>query len=499
VKPKVILGPPGCGKTTFLLERVNQEMQDGIHPSRIAYVSFTRKAAAEAATRAIEKFNAQKKDFPYFRTLHSLAYQELGLTRERVMGAGQYKQIGNALGLIFSDYMDFEEGLPVSAKTGDQVIYIVAMARATLRTTEEQYRAYQAGEVTLWQVKQFEDTLKEYKRQTGMLDFSDMLDTFVDQCAPLDIDVAVIDEAQDLSKQQWRMVMHAIKRAKRVYIAGDDDQAIYRWSGADVDSFLTLDGDRTVLEQSYRLPEAVHTLCSRIAHRIGRRYPKVWKPRAEKGSVSYLTVPQNIEWQDGTYLLLARNRYLLERFREVVHSAGIPYAVNGKSIIDHDAVRAIITWERLRRGEPQDAEDVRNLYAFLRTGTGVKRGFKKLPGVSGLLTLAELREHHGLMREDIWHEALEGIAAEEREFYLAARRRGEKISTMPRVNISTIHGVKGGEADHVVLLSDMAARTYNEFRNDPDDEHRVAYVGASRARKTLSIVMPQSGRAYDYR
>lgn len=501
MKQNLILGPPGCGKTTYLLNKVQEEMENGCHPSRIAFVSFTRKAANEAITRALTKFNITREEFPFFRTLHSLAYQQLGLRREQVMGARQYQALGLALGLTFSDYMDFEEGLPVSAKSGDQVLYIVSMARATLRTLQEQFDAYLSGEVSWFRVKQFADALAEYKRSTQMLDFSDMLDNFVDQCQPLDIDVALIDEAQDLSRQQWKMVRHAASRAKTVYIGGDDDQAIYRWSGADVDSFLNLPGDKIVLQQSYRLPRIVHGLVSRLSQRISQRYQKVWQPRDEEGSMQYLAALGDMEWLPGSYLLLARNRYLLERLEGFVRTSGIPYTIGNRSSVDPEAVAAIKGWERLRRGDALTADEVRGVYKFLRTGNGIKRGHKRLKGVAdeSMLVLKDLQDTHGLLRTDLWYEALDMIPAEEREFYQAALRRKEKLTRPPRVHISTIHGIKGGEADHVLVMSDMAGRTYSEFNQHPDDEHRVAYVAASRARQSLSILLPQTLRAYDYR
>jgi DNA helicase-2/ATP-dependent DNA helicase PcrA len=286
-----------------------------------------------------------------------------------------------------------------------------------------------------------------------------------------------------------------------VYVAGDDDQALFRFAGADVDEFLALQGDQLVLEQSYRLPRTVHSLCSGISARISKRFAKKWRPRDDEGSVEYLSSLRDIEWREGTYMFLARNRYLLDNVEYFVRTSGIPYTYGKRSSVDPNDAQAIRAWEYLRRGDAVSAADVRKVYACMATGTGVARGHKRLDALPDdqLLTLQELKARHGLRRDDIWHEALERITSEDREFYLAALRRGEKLTRTPRVTISTIHGVKGGEADNVVVLSDMAARTFQEYRNDPDDEHRVAYVAASRARRHLSILLPQSQRAYDYR
>ena len=96
-KVKKIYGPPGTGKTTFLLNIVEQELENNLTPEDIAFVAYTKKAASEAINRAAYKFKLDQKDFKYFRTIHSLAFQCLGLSTNDVMKSKHYHEISGAL------------------------------------------------------------------------------------------------------------------------------------------------------------------------------------------------------------------------------------------------------------------------------------------------------------------------------------------------------------------------------------------------------------------
>ena len=69
-----IFGSPGTGKTTTLLNILEEKIKEGYEPSKIGFFSFTRRALKEARRRVIHKFSLSDDDLDYFRTIHSLVY-----------------------------------------------------------------------------------------------------------------------------------------------------------------------------------------------------------------------------------------------------------------------------------------------------------------------------------------------------------------------------------------------------------------------------------------
>ena len=55
----------------------------------------------------------------------------------------------------------------------------------------------------------------------------------------------------------------------------------------------------------------------------------------------------------------------------------------------------------------------------------------------------------------------------------------------------TAHGVKGGEQDNVVLLTDLSRNTQRNYEQNPDDENRLFYVGATRTKNHLHVIRPK--------
>lgn len=493
---KLILGGPGCGKTTRLLGIMEEELARGVRPERLAFVSFTKKAVGEASARAAIKFNLAARELPYFRTIHSLAYRLLGVTTGEMMQHKHWQEVGRALGYDFSYggvNMD-EGGLSTGRERGDVLRFMDQLSRARCVSMEQQIRDSRE-EVTAQEFQRYSATLASYKQDTGMLDFTDLLERYVAEGQPCPVDVAIIDEAQDLSRIQWRLIKRAFPGVQRMYIAGDDDQAIFAWSGADVDTFLNLKGEREVLGVTHRLPRHLYGYSQMIVSRLSRRHEKKATPRDAQGALHRLaSFEQAPVAGEGTWLLLARNNFYLSPIKEWLHGEGLPYATHSGSSIKPEHLRAIVAWEKLRKGEAQPAALVRDVYDCMT----VTRGHKTLPGVGAdaMLTLDELHSHHGCLTRDPWHECFDKIPLRDRTYYRAIRRRGESLLKPPRIYVGTIHSVKGGEADNVLLLPNMTQRSWEGYERDRDDEHRTFYVGATRAKEALYIAAPNGPRSY---
>ena len=110
-----------------------------------------------------------------------------------------------------------------------------------------------------------------------------------------------------------------------------------------------------------------------------------------------------------------------------------------------------------------------------------------------MVNIDDLQISHGLIatKNMIWSEAMDRIADKDRAYITALLRRGEKFNGVPRITVSTIHGSKGGEADNVVLFTDLSPAADSTMRIARDDVHRIFYVGVTRTRQNLYLVEPE--------
>ena len=126
----IVIGPPGTGKTTFLLSRIEEYLEDGVSPNRIAYLTFTRKAANEGLNRAVKKFGFDPDELPYFRTIHSLCYRWLNMKKADVIGKDDYRELGEILGERITGGFSSDDGIVKGSTVADQMLLLENTARS---------------------------------------------------------------------------------------------------------------------------------------------------------------------------------------------------------------------------------------------------------------------------------------------------------------------------------------------------------------------------------
>jgi superfamily I DNA/RNA helicase len=116
----------------------------------------------------------------------------------------------------------------------------------------------------------------------------------------------------------------------------------------------------------------------------------------------------------------------------------------------------------------------------------------KLKGMTkeGLQDISALKKDYGLKTDTVWYKAFDDLGFRRKNYIRSMRRNGENLKNKPRIQLSTIHSVKGGERNNVVLLTDLTHNTNKSYLKNPDDETRLFYVGATRTKENLHIIRP---------
>lgn len=439
-----IYGPPGTGKTTYLLNLVEEELRN-VKPSELAFVSFTKAGTYEGLERARIRFKLGKDELPYFRTIHSLCFAALGLRREDVVGEEHYRRFSERTGISFTGHytQDF-------TSVNDLYLHAIAME---LHNPELAFKM--AEPLNRAKYRYIKANYAAMKKQLCVLDYDDMLIRYMERGEPLKVKVAIIDEAQDLTPLQWRVAEKMFCNCERIYVAGDDDQTVYEWAGADVRCFLHFSSNYKVLDKSYRLPKAVLSRASRISRDIVVRQEKKFKSNGTEGVVDTSADLHSMQLHGGE-LILARTNSLLRRLAEQLEARGIYYTVKGKPSITKTIRSAIATYQKFSAGE--------------LSGDALKKFGAYFVDVN---------------KEKPWWSVLN--APQNRVSYWERLYATEAFKNTP-VDLQTFHSSKGSEGDHVILTPALSDTVYSNLEVNRDAELRCLYVGVTRAKKRLTIL-----------
>ena len=463
-----VVGPPGTGKTRRLLNEVQKYVDKGIPLSRIGYFAFTRKAAGEARDRFLKiKTELTKKDIKYFQTLHSLAFNRLGLKEENVMQDLNYKAIGDTCGIQIK-YASYETNNWNGIFSSDsEYLGLINLARVKQISVLEQLDLNEhLSRIERDKLDAIDKEINNYKKIYNLIDFTDMIQKFLDTNDTPEFDVIFVDEAQDLSLIQWSMINKIEKDTKcDVWVAGDDDQAIFGWAGADVDSFINYDAEEILLKESERVPSSIQKIALDVINRIqDNRIDKQYFPKSETGDIYERYKLSDIDMTTGDWLILTRTKSLLKPIPTYLKKKGLFFNTAQGNSIGKSLYEDIQYWSQLQKRI--SLPDIQ-----------VQRIKERIKGSMNL----SLK----------WYDAFDNVSDSQITYMRLLLLNHEDPTKEARIKVSTIHGAKGGEATNVVLFLNETANTIKGAKKSTakqDEEYRVWYVGITRTMKNLYLI-----------
>ena len=434
-------------------------------------------------------FKLPRKDLKWFRTLHSLAYQWLGCTNTDIIQRQDFKDFYNQCGVDISKSIKVDD---VAVGEEDSGLSLIDLYRVKNTSLEEEFQKYGHVVGGLSRLQRIDKAYRMFKKKRGIKDYTDLITEFNRIAQSPKLELVIVDEVQDLKPNEWEMVMVMIRQAHASFLAGDDDQAIYSWSGADVSKLIDLDSHLQVLDQSYRIPKTIFEKSNNLVSRINKRINKTWRPREDEGQVRNTNF-ESIDLRHGQWLILGRTNYYINEVAQELKNKGYLFEKNNYLSISKDVATAYRAWISLQNKQELSYEDVKAMYQFMPVGKdGVSRGKKGLPGADfeGLYSYIDLKKDWGLntLVETPWELALSRISESDKLYIKHILNSGHDIDEEANIKLSTIHGAKGGESQNVILFSDISKRINDNMWVNRDDERRVFYVGMTRAKENLYIV-----------
>lgn len=479
---KVLLSQAGSGKTRRLIEEVSKELEKR-RPEELAFVTFTRKGADEGLRRVCSKLMLEPEDLPYFRTLHSLTFHALNLKANQMFGRLDQRKFNKEYGYNINRC---EVGTGKVSPTRDSVyLDFYDMERSGALTSKQLVEA----DIEIGYYHQLVRNYEEYKAQQCLVDFFDCLIKYVQEGDSLPVKVVMIDEAQDITALQWKVIDTAFAKAEKIIIAGDENQSIYAYSGARPDFLIDLAKRFPVehLSVSYRIPQSVYRLAKAITTFIGDKTDKPFNPRVEnvEGMVLQLNGIERLKnfidsediHNDKTntaWYILARNNCFLDVPMRLLEDNLIPYWTAEGFFMAGEIMKRLKDYEGFRMEGYKDPKK--------------KEDFQRRFGIEDF--------RQPFTETNLFTEGRKWVYASYIEKY-GLDKLEEMCKWNPQILVSTIHHVKGGEAQNVAVMLDTTRKTKNNVFNDIDEELRILYVAVTRSKENLFLIDSQNGEGYD--
>ncbi|MDD4219754.1 MAG: UvrD-helicase domain-containing protein [Sphaerochaetaceae bacterium] len=404
--PLLIIAGAGSGKTRVLCYRIAHLLQSNIKPENILALTFTNKAAQEMASRV--------------RDLTKKSLVNLTTSTFHAFGMKVLKKHGHLLGyksnFTIYDGADqasllrevlFEEELDPQAYAIDTMLHLFSEIK-----TERKGWPSDTPQIA----KTLYDAYRRHLRLYNAVDFDDLLmlplDIFTRYPQVLDeyrsrFSHIMVDEFQDTSFEQYRLVKLLAQQSRNLCVVGDDDQSIYSWRGANYQNIILFEKDfperiEIKLERNYRSTGTILDAANHlIVHNSQRKEKSLWT-KSDSGKKIVMLHPQDDEeeidliisqmrkisfeqqlsWDN--FGILVRTNHLIPAIENKLMLEHIPYNVSGgQSFFERKEVKDTLAYLRLLANPDDDV-------AFLRIVNTPRRKI----GRTTLQFLRDVAEEH---------------------------------------------------------------------------------------------------------
>ncbi len=366
--PMMVLAGPGSGKTTVIIHRVVNLIENGIPPRDILVITFTKAAAVEIEERFKKIYTSAERGIT-FGTFHSVFFRILMRQNYSLANVLAEDRRREALKKIIQAYAEDTELEDVLS----DIINEISLIKNDLLSL----RHYNSKTLASETFRNIFEHYESFKAENNLIDFDDMLtkchELLLNNTAVLNgcrrkYKYILIDEFQDINRAQYECIKLIAGENPNLFIVGDDDQSIYKFRGARPEFLLSFPKDypdtkRVILDTNYRSTENIIRASNRVIARNQNRYEKLIKGRLIEGGnprVIYsddigaeaLEIGKRIKAAETTFseiAVLYRTNIQARAFVDAFMGLNIPYKLRDEmpTIYEHWVCKDICAYLRL--------------------------------------------------------------------------------------------------------------------------------------------------------
>ena len=374
--PELIIAGAGSGKTRMITYRIAYMLSKGIDQSEILALTFTNKAAKEMAERVRDTVG-KKLERLTTTTFHSFG---LGLLKMYIQYLG-YR----------NDFTLYDENDNISLIKNCIVTLGYQLSDYNVHSLRDFFSQYKTGRIPLPDkgsaVREIYDEWLLTQKAYNVVDFDDLiiLPIKIFEKKPeilLNVQLRwryiMVDEFQDTSLLQYKLISMIASKYRNIAVVGDDDQSIYSWRGANYQNIVNFEKDfperkEYRLERNYRSSGNILSAANAlIIHNKERKDKKLWTESGDGASISikrHTTGEEEAMWiATEIRKLMRENHYCLNDFGVLVRTnslmntiettfveSQLPVCVSGgSSFFDRKEIRDMLCFLKILVNESDD-------------------------------------------------------------------------------------------------------------------------------------------------